>query len=158
MKDDTVLLLSIRSQYASLIFSGAKRYELRRTKPRVKPGTLAWVYSPSPHKQMVGGFTVRGVIEGSPKQLWLRIGPESGVTRSVFMEYYDGVTVAYAIQIDDAWELATPVGLDILRHRMPNFHPPQVFQYLDIQKQRKLMPKANRYSTRRLMPIYRQAS
>lgn len=142
MNDHTALLLSIKWKYASLIFEGTKRYELRRTKPRVQPGTEAWIYAPSPHKQMVGGFTVQGVVEGSPKQLWVEIGSQSGVARSDFMKYFDGVATAYAIEIDDAWQLNSPLALHVLRQRMPMFHPPQVFRYLDSRQQRQLMPEA----------------
>lgn len=71
------------------------------------------------------------VASGAPSGLWRRFGSLSGLTRAEFMAYFACVDVGYAIQIGDAWKLESPVPLDVLRERMPDFHPPQVYRYLD---------------------------
>ena len=141
MNGNFALLLSIKWSYASLIFDGSKRFELRRTRPRVLPGAPVWVYAPSPHKMMVGGFTVQQVIAKPPTKLWRLVGAESGISKSEFMDYFEGASTAYAIEVENVWQLESPISLDILRRRMPLFHPPQVFRYLSPYQQRQLMPE-----------------
>lgn len=133
------LLLSIKWDYTSLIFCGTKTVELRRTQPRVMAGTQALVYAPSPHKILVGGFTIDGVISKCPHSLWKSIGKLSGVNRVEFMRYFDGVDVGHAIRIVNAWQLEIPVPLDVIRKRIPGFHPPQVFRYLDRREHERLV-------------------
>jgi len=137
--DQNVLLLSIKWQYASLIFRGIKEVELRRTQPRVAPGTQALIYSPSPHKILVGGFTILGIESDRPNSLWKKIGAQSGVSHTEFMKYFEGAEVAHAIRISKAWQLSSPVPLRTLRKRLPQFHPPQVFRYLDKSEHRRLV-------------------
>lgn len=125
------LLLSIRPEFATKIFHGTKRVELRRVRPRLKKGHGVLVYVSSPAKELQGAFEVQEVVEGSPQQLWRQVGSQSGVTRAEFDAYFEGATTAYGIRIRRVWELDRPQSLTSLRRRLPKFAPPQSYQYID---------------------------
>ena len=53
----------------------------------------------------------------------------AGVNKDDFEAYYAGQSIAYALEITDVWEFATPPGLSILRSRLDNFIVPQSWRY-----------------------------
>ncbi|HEY9294972.1 MAG TPA: hypothetical protein VIQ31_01115, partial [Phormidium sp.] len=61
---NTILLLSIKPEYAKKIFKDqTKKVELRRVRTRLTEGDIVLVYVSSPEKVFVGSFEVEGVIE-----------------------------------------------------------------------------------------------
>lgn len=120
-----------------MIFNGTKTVELRRVCPRVQKGDLALIYVSSPSMEVQGAFEVAKVISDSPTRLWMRIGKKSGVTRSEFMEYFSGKTLAHAVQIKRAWKLDSAIALSSLRQESRGFQPPQSYRYVGSEK----MPK-----------------
>jgi predicted transcriptional regulator len=127
---NTAFLISIKPQFAEMIFSGKKTVELRRVPPKAAPGDLALVYVSSPVKELQGCFEVSRIDSGSPSALWKRCGKQSGVSRQTFMDYFQGKAVAHALVIKRAWKLPAAVRLASLRERRSGFRPPQNFQYL----------------------------
>lgn len=128
----TALLLSIRPRFVELIFSGSKRIELRRSRPRVKAGDLVFVYASSPTMALVGAFEISGLVEETPAAIWRKWGGQSGITKAEFDDYFDGREVGFGLVIAHAWRLPSPVKLSSLRKRQAGFHPPQSYHYLPI--------------------------
>ena len=124
------LLLSIHPEYADSIFSGEKKIELRRTRPRVSKGDTVLVYVSSPRKELVGTFTVAGIVEDTPSSLWKKVKHIAAITSRVFDKYYAGSTYAIGIRVSAARTLPTPIPLADLRKTIPGFHPPQTYRYL----------------------------
>lgn len=124
------LLLSIRPKYAELIFSGRKKVELRRTRPRIGKGDLALIYVSSPVKSLMGALLVTNVVELPPNKLWLKTNGRAAVNRAEYDEYFAGAKMGYAIEFSRCWQLAQPVSLTTLRARRRGFRPPQSFRYL----------------------------
>jgi len=123
------LLPSIRAQFAEKIFSGTKRVELRRRRPKIGPGDLVFVYVPSPAKAVQGAFEVKEVISGSPATIWQRFAEVAGITKIEFDAYFQERECGCAIVIGRIWRLSKPVKLEQLRKERQNFHPPQSFHY-----------------------------
>lgn len=123
-------LISIKPQFAELIFSGKKTVELRRVPPKAARGDLALVYVSSPTKELQGCFEVARIDSGSPSALWRKCGRRSGISRQAFMEYFRGKKVAHAVVIKRAWKLSAAVQLSNLRKQKGGFRPPQNFHYL----------------------------
>jgi len=73
MATGTALLISIRPKYATQIFAGTKKVELRRIRPRVRLGDLVIVYESGARKSLIGAFQVAGMKELSPKGIWKTI-------------------------------------------------------------------------------------
>jgi len=121
------VLLSIKPEYTEKIFSGVKRYEFRRQKPRSIIEKV-FIYECSPSKSIVGWFTVKRIISGSPEKIWDFCRNSSGIKKRKFFTYCNGKKVIYAIEIDRVFQFKTPINpLDICS----DFKPPQNFSYLD---------------------------
>jgi predicted transcriptional regulator len=134
------VLFSIKPKYVSMISSGDKTYELRRKCPKVEAGDLALVYESSPTMSLVGAFTIGSVIQKSRTALWKEIGSFSGVSRAEFMSYFEGCSVASAIEIAQYWSLDQRVSLKQLRS-LSQIEPPQSYRYLSQEKTGQLLSK-----------------
>ena len=54
------ILITIKSEYASMIYAGYKRIELRKRTPKVPIGTPCLIYEPLPIGRVTGYFTYAG--------------------------------------------------------------------------------------------------
>jgi len=131
-----MLLLSIKPKYVEKILNGEKQAELRRRKPRSKPGDWLAIYETTPSKLLVAVAKVVEVRVSNPRCLWRSCGSVSGVTRREFNEYFTGTDQAVGIMIQPPLAIPRPVPLDELRAAWPGFNPPQGFIYLsDVQQE-----------------------
>src|SRR5947208_13899049 len=128
---ESTLLLSLRPEFADLVFAGAKKVELRRVRPRVQADEWILVYVSTPVKALVGAIQVESVIEGVPASLWKKVRRDAGITRQRFDEYYEGAPKGFGIVLSAVKKLPEPVTLSRLRQVWPNFHPPQSYRYLE---------------------------
>jgi predicted transcriptional regulator len=126
---NTALLLSIRVQFAKLIFAGTKRVELRRVHPRIGCGDLVFIYVPSPVKAVQGAFEVKDVVSDTTEIIWHRFGPRTGLSKEEFDAYYKGKKTACAIIIGRYWKLDKPVQLEKLKKDSKGFRAPQGYHY-----------------------------
>ncbi len=118
--------MSIKPEFSQRIFSGEKRFELRRTPVKVDEGDVVVVYESSPRKAVVGAFVVREVRRGPVGRLWRQLGAEFGVTRTEYRSYFCGAEVAHAIEVGRTVAIE-PVALATLRQRFEAFRPPQSY-------------------------------
>jgi predicted transcriptional regulator len=129
-----ILLISIRPEYASKIFDGTKKVELRRVRTRLKRGDLVLVYVSSPEKALVGSFEVEDIIvKNLPKELnnlWEQVEKKAGIERSQFDSYYEGASVGVGIFFKKLRVFPKRIELDFLRKKLPNIKPPQSYRYL----------------------------
>jgi predicted transcriptional regulator len=127
----STLLLSLRPEFAELVFTGVKKVELRRVRPRVEANEWILVYVSTPVKALVGAIQVERVIECTPSSLWKEVREDAGISRRQFNEYYVGAPKAYGIVLSAVKRLPEPVTLSRLRKVWPDFHPPQCYRYLE---------------------------
>lgn len=123
-------LLSIKPEFAEKILSGRKVYEFRRTIfSDYSAIDFVYIYSSSPDRRIVGGFTIQRIIEASPDELWDLFGDQSGMDdRERFMAYFDGAETGYAIQVDKTHRFQDPINPEDV---FEEFVPPVSFYYLD---------------------------
>jgi len=126
----TAVLMSIKPEYAEMIFDGQKTVELRRVCPKISKGDLVLVYVSGPRMALVGGFEVEGIVSSSPSSLRNEHLLESGVTAAAFDAYFKGSAVAYGIRIGRTWQFEKPTDLKVLRRRKGGFQPPQSYRYI----------------------------
>ncbi|RLF64197.1 MAG: hypothetical protein DRN30_05685 [Thermoplasmata archaeon] len=118
-----VWAMSIYKEFADMIFSGEKRWELRKSIPRdLKPGDIVYVYVPRPVRAYVGYFTVGSIIRDHPERLWSRIGHESGVDKESFEAYFNGYNMGIAIEVKEPELFDSKVDLDTLRSYLLEEH------------------------------------
>lgn len=130
-----VALLPIKPKFANAIMDGTKRVEFRKVKFQRHVRHVI-VYASSPIRMVIGYFTVAGIDEGSPSELWRKYQKVGGIAETEFREYYRSAGFAVAINVGEVKTLAKPMRLRNLRR---NLVAPQSFAYLDGAVMRKLV-------------------
>ncbi len=123
------LIFSLKPCYADLVFGGLKRVEFRRRIASQISDRDVFIYVSSPVKELRGGFRVGQVWEGSPEAVWNIVTEIATLDRREFDAYFEGQTVAYALEVTNVWEYRSPVGLSWLRNRFDDFVVPQSWRY-----------------------------
>jgi predicted transcriptional regulator len=129
------LLISIHPNHVEQIFSGKKRYELRRKFSTKWLGHRLNIYATEPAMQLVGQATVGRVIKSSPIEIWNRLGCEIGCTRSDFDEYTKDTDEIFAIELTDVTPFRVPVARkEIIQILKQSLMPPQSYSILKANK------------------------
>ena len=123
------LIISLKPCYANLLFEGLKTVELRRRIASRISDRDVFIYVSSPIRELRGGFRVGKVWEGSPDAVWHSVAELATLDRQEFDAYFQGQTVAYALEVTNVWEYYSPVGLSWLRDRFDDFVVPQSWRY-----------------------------
>lgn len=121
------LLLSIKPKYSEKIFSGEKKYEFRKQKPK-RVIDRVFIYECGPSKNIVGWFSVKRIHSGSPEEIWMKCKNLSGIERKNYLNYCNGRKVIYAFEIDEIFQFENPIDPFKI---ISDFKPPQSFSYLD---------------------------
>lgn len=123
------VVLSVRPLYSDRIFEGKKTVELRRRFPLSAPrGTVAYIYSTSPIRAMIGSTEIESVNKLSIKEIWEKFGKRAQIAKPDFDSYFEGLADGFAIAISNARAFPRPIDLAELRDRF-GFEPPQSFLY-----------------------------
>ena len=120
------VLLSIKPEFVTKIFSNEKQYEFRKVIFKNKQVKDVVVYASNPVSKVVGSFTIDKIIEDTPDKVWKLTKDKAGITKSYFDEYFRGKQVAYAIKIKQATQYDKPIDLQDLGIK----RAPQSFMYL----------------------------
>jgi predicted transcriptional regulator/DNA-binding XRE family transcriptional regulator len=123
------VVLSVRPQYSEKIVQGLKTIELRRRFPlTARKGTVAYIYSTSPVRAMIGSAQISEVVKLPVPQIWQKFAKLAQIDRSDFDDYFSGLTEGVAIRLTKARPFSRAVALTELRDRF-GFEPPQSFIY-----------------------------
>ncbi len=123
------VVLSVKPVYSEKILAGQKTVELRRRFPVSAPnGAIAYIYSSSPVKAMVGTVSIRDVLKLPVEQIWAEFESMAFIERPLFDRYFEGLDQGYALIFDDVRSFSRPLPLHELREKF-GFEPPQSFLY-----------------------------
>ena len=123
------VVLSIKPVYSEKILEGRKTVELRRRFPVSAPsGALAYIYSTSPVKAMVGTASIRDVLKLAVEQIWTEFESTAFIERDQFDKYFEGLDHGFALVFDDVKAFSRPLPLSELREKF-GFEPPQSLLY-----------------------------
>jgi len=122
------VILSIKPCFCHSIFKGLKLYEYRKKVFKLSDVEKVYVYASKPISKIVGYFTIKRIIEDTPLMIWNRTHEHGGITKKQFQEYFQGHTVAHAIEIDEVVKLDTPIDP---KQVIKDFTAPQNFMYLE---------------------------
>ena len=120
------VLLSIKPQYAKLIFEGTKLYEYRKTifsRPNINKVV---VYASTPTQKVIGEFEIEKIIHDNIQILWESTREQSGLSKEAFFRYFSNNRMGYAIQIKTKTQYQTPLPLKSIT----SSSPPQSFIYI----------------------------
>lgn len=125
------VVLSVHPLYSGKIVQGKKTIELRRRFPMSAPrGTIAYIYSTSPVRAMVGSAEIERIHKLPIDQIWKKFGKMAHIDRADFDNYFSGLKEGYALKFTNARAFVRPVDLSELRERF-DFEPPQSFLYVN---------------------------
>lgn len=123
------VVLSVRPLYSDKIFEGKKTVELRRRFPlSASRGTVAYIYSTSPIRAIVGSTEIESVNKLPVVEIWKKFGKKAQISKPNFDSYFEGLTDGFALAISNARAFSRPIDLAELRDRF-GFEPPQSFLY-----------------------------
>ena len=131
MRSNDHILISLDERHAKNILSGTKRVELRRRTMHISSGTIVWLYVKQPVGSVVGCAVVAETHTLTPSQIWRRFGQCSGLKKSEFFTYVEGLETAFVLELKNVRKMQVPVGLGALRDASSRFHPPQFFSRID---------------------------
>ena len=123
------VVLSIKPQYSDKIIEGLKTVELRRRFPVSAPhGTIAYIYSTSPVRAIVGSAQIKDVMKLPVSEIWKRFSKEAFIEKADFEKYFEGTDFGFALLFEQVKPLDEPITLEVLRQQF-DFTPPQSFLY-----------------------------
>ena len=129
MKIKRDVVLSVKPIYSEKILQGHKTVELRRRFPVSAPiGALAYIYSTSPVKAMVGIASIRDILKLPVEQIWAEFKSAALIERYHFDKYFEGLDCGFVLIFDDVKAFSRPLPLSELREKF-GFEPPQSFLY-----------------------------
>ncbi|MCM2505500.1 helix-turn-helix domain-containing protein [Aureimonas altamirensis] len=124
------VVISIKPIYSEKILAGQKTVELRRRFPVSAPnGVIAYIYSSSPVKAIVGTVAIRDVLRLPIEQIWAEFESTAFIERPHFEKYFEGLAHGYALLFDEVRSFSRPLPLHELRQNF-GFEPPQSFLYV----------------------------
>ena len=105
------LLLPIKPKYVVAIIAGTRRVEYRTRVRKDSEVTTALIYRSRDLKKIVAEFTIGGIIEGSPKQVWEQTKEFGCIEKKDYFRYFANRDIAYAYQICNLVIYPEPIPL-----------------------------------------------
>lgn len=122
------VILSIKPEYCEKIKNGEKKFEFRkRIFKRHEDIESVYIYATSPIKKIVASFTFENIIKDSPDNLWEKCKIFAGIEKGKFFDYFGNNKEGFAIKIEKVTSF-DPIDPKSI---IPEFTPPQSFQYLN---------------------------
>lgn len=127
------ILMSIKTKYADKILDGSKKWEFRKSIPKLEHSdTLdVVIYSSQGDRAIVGEFRVGRIARCSLKELMSITGYEDDPDAvSWFTAYYATRSLCSALEVTSPIKYGSPISLLDIRGRLRDFRPPQSFMYI----------------------------
>jgi predicted transcriptional regulator/RimJ/RimL family protein N-acetyltransferase len=150
--DASEIILTIKPMHAANIYSGKKKFELRKTAPRRAPCKI-YLYETDEKRAITGHIIIDRVFTGSPRQIWREISGK-GIEEDRYNKYYEGHDSACVYSIKHAVKYKKPLDVDYLKNEF-DFIVPQHFTYVD--SLRKLDEELNDISLKTIVSTEAQA-
>ena len=122
-----IALMSIQPQFVEEIVKGNKRFEYRKAVFKQDVEKVV-IYASKPVGKVIGEFTIKQILQGTPDEVWKVTSLQSGITESYFHDYFNGKEKAFAIEIDTFTPYEGGVPLKAFAPHLKA--PPQSYCYL----------------------------
>ena len=120
------ILLSIKPEFASKIFSGSKKYEYRRAIFKNREVSNVIVYVSNPIRRVIGEFEIEDILHDELPVLWAKTKNYAGISKERFLKYFTDKSKGYAIKVKSTRMYDDP----LLLNSFMVTSPPQSFMYL----------------------------
>jgi predicted transcriptional regulator len=141
MKPSSILLVSIKPEYAEKIRNGEKTIELRKSAPtKWDKNTIILIYVTAPVKELWAVGRVKKIIKDSPSALWKKVKDKAGITEEDYNEYFANQVNGYGLVLSNMNNIP-PIELADLKDAIDGFNPPQTYKYLSFEEYKLIIPK-----------------
>ena len=93
------IILSIKPEFANMIFEGDKKFEFRRSIFKNKNVSKVIVYASSPISKVIGEFEIGEILFKDLGSLWDETKEFSGITENYFYDYFIGKENGFALEV-----------------------------------------------------------
>lgn len=121
------VIISIQPQHVANILSRQKTVEFRTVCFKL-PVKKVYIYSSKSTKQIVGYFTVKEIIEGTPETVFRKCGKAGMATLWGLRGYFSKRNRGFGIVMDKVVKFREPIDPYKV---IPNFTAPQNYRFLD---------------------------
>lgn len=122
------ILITVQSEYASMIYAGYKTIELREQNPKVPIGTPCLIYEPRPIGRVTGYFTFAGSFNFDTLCTEQSLLKKAGMSYSKMRAYFAHLLIGVAWNIERPMPFPDAMSLDDFNV----FHTPRSYQLIDI--------------------------
>ena len=128
MKENEILLMSIKTKYANQIFTGAKEYEFRRKSIGKKNcHKKIYIYSSGEEKAIIGYIIVDKILSGSLKKIQELTNNLNNDDMEI---YFKDCNVCHALHIGEYYKFIKPIKLKDIKKQYEQFGVPQFYRYI----------------------------
>ena len=128
MEKNELLLMSIKTKYASMIFAGTKEYEFRRKSIGEKNcHKKIYIYSSEEEKAIVGYIIVDKILSGDLEEIQLLTNSSNN---NGMETYFKGCDKCYALHISEHHRFIKPIKLVDIKNNNKDFVIPQFYRYI----------------------------
>lgn len=121
------IIITIKSEYASMIYAGYKTIVLRENNPKVPIGTPCLIYEPLPIGRVTGYFTYAGSFNFDTLCTEQSLLKKAGISYSRMRDYYAHQLIGVAWKIERPTPFPDAMSLDDFKV----FHNTQSYQFID---------------------------
>jgi predicted transcriptional regulator len=122
------IILRIFPEYASMIYSGEKKFEFRKYIPRHTG--LVFLLETNTHAEFTGCFFFQKVIAEEVNALWKKVGNEAG-PYDKFESYFEGKKFGVALEILESERFSKSLSFESVYDKCPDMpKPPHPYVYM----------------------------
>ena len=122
------VILSIKPCFCNSIFKRLKLYGYRKKVFKCLDVDKVYIYASKPISKIVGYFTIKRIISDTPSMIWSQTHEYGGISKKLYLDYFNSHDVAHAIEIDEVVKLDTPIDP---KEVIKDFTAPQNYCYLE---------------------------
>ena len=128
MKENELLVMSIKTKYANQIFAGTKEYEFRRKSIGEKNCyKKIYIYSSEEEKVIVGYIIVDKILSGNLEKIEALT---NSFNNKSMENYFNGCEECYALHISEHHKFIKPIKLEDIKNQYKKFVVPQFYRYI----------------------------
>ena len=122
------ILITIKSEYASMIYAGMKTIVLREKNPNVPIGTPCLIYEPRPIGRVTGFFTYAGSFNFDTLCTEQSLLKKAGMSYSKMRDYFAHLLIGVAWQIEKPTPFPDALSIDDFNVSQA----PRSYKFIDI--------------------------
>lgn len=116
------ILMSIKPEYAELIYKGVKKFEYRKKGIRSTMPLRIVLYETFPVGKVTGEIRVDKMIKETPEEVWSKTNEWGGISKEKFDKYYKDTSISIAYHVKsfrkykkskELWDYKTEKGESI---------------------------------------------